>query len=87
MGGFVARQRRGDEMLTKVAPWLALVAFAHELGWTPAITPRGRLRLTKGDAAVFGPPPNADAAACKATIFALGEAEGFIDALEEKEAQ
>jgi hypothetical protein len=63
-----------------MSPWWALVDFANERGWTTVITARGRLRLTKPGAVVFGPPQDADVAACKATIAILGEADGFMAA-------
>ncbi len=77
--GCSSNEGTGDEQRSHVA-LVGAGDFANERGWTTVITARGRLRLTKPGADLFGPPQDADVAACKPTIAILGEADGFMAA-------
>jgi hypothetical protein len=65
-------------MAKLVSPWWVMVGYATERGWTASTTARGRLRLSKPGAVVFGPPQDAADADCRAATARLIEADLFL---------
>jgi hypothetical protein len=60
--------------------WPAFVRFVHERGWATHLSPRGRLRLAKGNAVVFAPGPGAPLSAYADAIDRIGYLDGCAEA-------